>query len=107
MNVIEKAIEDEEQQKQTNPRSANENSNVTEYYFIAKHIKELLRKNCFIWRHQSTLAFLLPTSPANTMWDFPGNQHQITNPELQVSGQLDQQGLGEDLAVDTTCSAVS
>lgn len=54
MNVTERAMENEEQQKQTNPSSANENSSVIKYYFIATniinyaHIKELLRKNCFI-----------------------------------------------------------
>lgn len=106
-----KATEDEEQQKQTNSSSANENSNVTEYHFIVKnilnyaHIKELLGKNCFIWRHQSTLVFLLPASPANTVWDFsrkPAPNHKSRTASFRTA-RTARPGRGPGRRHNTVC----
>lgn len=36
------------------------------------------------------------------MWNFLGNRNQIINLELQVSGQLNQQGRGKDADLGTT-----
>lgn len=71
INVTERAMEDEEQQKQTNPSSVNENSNGTKHSFTAKNIMKYV--------HSKELGRIVPSEGTKALW------FSCCQPRLQIS----------------------
>lgn len=87
MNVIERAMEDEEQQKQTNPSSVNENSNVMNTTLLLNTLQSYLGRTVSF---EGTKALWF--SCCQPLWQIPcgifqgtSNKSQIQNCKFQDS----------------------